>query len=135
MEWCTEARGSGRGTTDVGKRAQVADLLSRCLGYPKAFLPSPAERAKGDSAGSRCIAAGAPAASALLAAQSWSELRDGCRPAIEICGSPDRATTSGVARPAFVRTRYSGLIDSGDPPVDAVLSLAGGEEEGPRVFG
>jgi hypothetical protein len=69
MEWCTEARGSGRGTTDVGKRAQVADLLSRCLGYPKAFLPSPAERAKGDSAGSRCIAAGAPAASALLAAQ------------------------------------------------------------------
>jgi hypothetical protein len=43
-EWCTEARGSGRGTTDVGKRAQVADLLSRCLVYPKAFLLGSAER-------------------------------------------------------------------------------------------
>jgi hypothetical protein len=51
MEWCTEARGSGRGTTDVGKRAQVADLLSRCLGYPKVFRPSPAERGKRASEG------------------------------------------------------------------------------------
>ena len=53
-------------------------------------------------------------------------------PALEICGSPDRATTCQVASPAFVRTRYSRLIDADDRPVDGVLSLAGGDEQVPR---
>jgi hypothetical protein len=51
------------------------------------------------------------------------------------CGSRDRATTCEVASPAFVRTRYSRLIVADDRPVDGVLSLAGGDEQGGDSFG
>ena len=56
--------------------------------------------------------------SALQAAQGGSDRRDGCGPALEICGSPDQSAASSHASPAFVKTRYSGLIavDDRQPP-------------------
>ena len=43
---------------------------------------------------------------------------------------PDRSAASCAASPAFVKTRYSGLIAVGDRPADGVLGLAGGELQG-----
>ncbi len=59
----------------------------------------------------------------------------GRRPALEICGSPDRPTMSGATSPAFVRRRYSGPVAVDDRPADGVLSVAGGQEQGPTVRG
>jgi len=61
-------------------------------------------------------------------AQGGCGQRDGCGPALEICGSPDRSAASSHASPAFVKTRYSGLIAVDDRPADGGLGLAGGEE-------
>src|SRR5664279_5332546 len=63
-----------------------------------------------------------------LAAQGGCGQRDGCGPALEICGSPDRSAASSHASPAFVKTRYSGLIAVDDRPADGGVGLAGGEE-------
>jgi hypothetical protein len=64
----------------------------------------------------------------LLPAQGGSDRRDGCGPAFEICGSPDQSAASSHASPAFVKTRYSGLIAVDDRPADGGVGLAGGEE-------
>ena len=69
------------------------------------------------------------AASGLAAAQSASGPRDGLRPALELCGSPGRSVESRTARPAFAKTRYSGLTGHDDGRPDDDAGCAAGESQ------
>ena len=59
---------------------------------------------------------------------------DAGRPALGIRGSPGRSAESGTARPALVKTRYSGVIGhvAGWPTMARVALLAGSGADGVR---
>ena len=72
---------------------------------------------------------GALRAPCALAAQSMARRRDQRSPAPEICGFPGGSAARGTARPALMKTRYSGLIAVGDRPADDMPGLACGDEQ------
>ena len=111
--------GSRRGFPRSGRGpAPIADPRGLCVRLLLSFRTVDPERPEA-SANHRCGRGIPPATRGPLSAQSMARRRDEGSPAPEICGFPGGSAARGTARPALMKTRYSGLVAVGDRPADA----------------